>query len=445
MSDLRDRTLWIGFFLVLGLAAANFSCVKRVKEEEPRTLGEYEEVSIDPFGMYFRGYCLPFELGEISIYSRIPGFNESIESLAFLSSNEIAGVTETGKVFICEVDDESVTQIAALNEPGRILAHNSNEFLVYSEYHTDEPEDRWYIRLAGMNKNGEIYWNHEDMTMPSGDIYGHLNFDGEDYIIVDGDNENSIGLFRLLPDGSRFDLFDSDVGTYLYGQMIKDTQIIWFTCMDGPLISVKDDSGYSRSQKWNIYWNYGLDMMILDQGNRIVGFNIWGTADGINKGLVILEQGDAEPVVVEYDLSFNLDRLSASNPIFSQCASNGDKVLILADRYLLKYVDGEISIWYDNLDDFADSYSITEEILEDGSMQVSIRLRDHRLYTDITGEQFLILQKGSLMYGGDEIQVLDLGGIVSRNIYFTPDFTRACISLSGGKIVVLDIQPATAD
>ncbi|MCX6646921.1 MAG: hypothetical protein NTY09_11310 [bacterium] len=442
---MKVKKFRIEMFLVLVLMSVNYSCAEKAAGEETRSLGEYEEVSIDPFGLMLRGNCLPFVLDGININTTIAVSNAKVTSMSFLNPNEIVCVTEEGKVFICEIDTGAVTQIASLSAPGRILAHNSNEFLVTSEYHTDEPEDRWYIRLACMNKNGEIYWNHENLTMPSGDIYGHPAFDGENYIMVDGDNDRSIGLFRLKSDGSDFELFDSDVGTYSYGQMIKDGQIIWFTCRSGPFISVRDETGYSRIQLWNTNWNNGLDMMILDRSNRLVGFKIGANPIGITNSLVILEKGDVEPIEVEYDLALNLVRPSASNPIFSQCASNSDNVLILADRYLLKYTDGAIKIWHDNLDDFADSYSTTEEILEDGTIQVSVNLNDSHIFTDITGEHFLILQRGSIMYGGDEIQVLDLGGIASRNIYFTPDYHRACLALDNGTIVVLDLETSNPE
>jgi hypothetical protein len=426
----------------------SFSCSKK----EVKEFGEYEEVSIGKMEMRVRGNCMPIELEGISVHSIIHVVDERITDLTFLTPNEIACITEEGKIFTIEVGSGSAIQIAdfmiGIHDPWSIFAHNEGELIVMSPSRKDRTDIPEAYFLACLDINGELYWKNENLTFPTPlSQFGTLFNDGTDYYLIAIDDNYSIGMFRVMGNGEVV-LAETDIGTgNLFGIYQGYNQFFWLNPWNGPYFSNRTSSGYSRMEPWNRRWTDGLDWPLLDGADRFVGFRIHNTIEHISYSLIILEKGEFLPAVVDYNQELNLDIAfyGCLWPTSPACSSNGEIIVIMTTHYLLKYFNGNLEIWHDNIDDYNDGYNAYEIILGDGSTPFISPMAVSEMLTDATCEHFLIRQLGSIMFGGDEIEIIDLGEKITSDIQFTPDFKRACLALEDGSIVVLDIEGTPVD
>ncbi len=437
--------LQIGFFILLISILMSFSCAKK----EVKEFGEYEEVSIDWMDMRVRGNCMPIELEGISVHSTIHVADERITDLTFLTPNEIACITAFGKIFICDIDTGSVKQIADFMESlitWKLIPHNHNELLVVSrDFQSGSSES---YNLACMDKDGGIYWHDDNLNFPSGVAYPGPFFDGDDYYFMDKTDADNISLYKLNSDGNVILQFNIFGQANVDLQMTDDQKFYWIDLSAGPYYSVRDDEGYSDLTLWNTGWDGGLMLRIVDTSEKIIGFKFDSGPEGDFSNLIILEMGDEKPIDIDFNRDLDLDLREIFSPWYSnwRCASDGDTVVFTSTHYLLKYQTGELEIWHDNLQDYGDNWEIWPTL---GSQGDAVEYRDvlsiRSLFTDHDSSHFIMLFQKAILYGGDEIEVIDLPETISTDLQFTPDFQRACLALEDGSIVVLDIEGTPVD
>ena len=434
-------------FILLAVIVGVLSCADKA-EDEVRCFGEYEEVSIGGMDMMIRGNCMPVILEGVSINSILPVSDDKLEGITFLTENEIAYVTLDGKVLIYDIDSGSTTQIAdfMLPEiPSSILAHNQDELILYYKELEAEESDTKLWNIACINRDGTMYWYDRSLLTPLAQDCLGLFFDNDDYYFIKREERDQYGMYTLNSFGDVS--LESNIGSpgSLYMKFPVNRRFFWFGPMRGPYVTEKEDSGYLELYQLNHRWDAGILWPIIDCNNRFIGTNTEHDADGLGYlgVLIILEEGNNLPVTVNYDALLDLDHYRYQGIWKSTrlCASNGETIVLTSTHYLLKYSDGEIEIWHDNLDNFSDSQT-TRHSDDSGSMEVvySDSLDIRGLTIDRECEHFLIRLTQSLLYGSDEIEAIDLGEKISSDIHFTPDFRRACLALQNGSIVVLDLE-----
>jgi hypothetical protein len=148
---------------------------------------------------------------------------------------------------------------------------------------------------------------------------------------------------------------------------------------------------------------------MVDGAGRFIGFRFETDANGQTASLVILERDTHSPETINYDAELGLNLFSGEQmpTINALCASNGDAILFTSTKYLMKYSEDGLTIWHDNLDDYLDSMSIFGLTAPDGVVRAAIdNFFMWGLFCDKTCEHFIILQPGSVMFGGDEIDMI---------------------------------------
>jgi hypothetical protein len=451
---MRVRKFRIEMFLVLVLMSVNYSCTKVEAEEGTPSLGEFEEVSIDRYDMLARGNCMPISLGNVTVISTIQGMEQRITDLAFLTTNEIACVTSSGKVFICQVDSGSVSQIADFGDSvysWKLLPHNRSEMLLNTWVnHPDRGEE--FYDFACMDKEGTVYWHNDNLILPSKIVYPGPIYDGDDYLFMDVDNNHNISLYRLDSSGD-IEIAYANVaeGSGIYPFQYTDF-IVWQGNFSGPYYIKKIENGYSPISLWNSGWDTGSKVWILDPRDRLIGFQRKYLPDGEAGSLIILEKDGSEPEIVDYDSDLGLDIFQTFAGWYSNwhCASDGETIVFTSTHYILRYSNNGLEIWHDNIEEYGDNSGtcITQHYTEEGSYTES-EIRDvlqiKCFYVDRNCENFIMLLNKAILYGSDEINEIDFDHDITTDIQFTPDFSRACVGLGNGSIVVLDLETSNPE
>ena len=437
----------IKYLCLLVVIVAAFSCAEKA-EDEIRSFSEYEEVSIDKYDMLVRGNCMPIELEGVSIKSIIPVNIGGVADMVFMTPNEIACVSRAGKVFICYIDSESIVQIADFREElssWQLHPHNQNELLLVGREILQDRSGEIY-HVAFMNKEGRIFWQNDQLSLPSKTVSpGPVYFGGE-YVFMDSDEDENNSLYRLNYGGSlEIAYADFGKGRILFPAPYENC-IAWIGNFSGPYYIEKNESGYSNLTNWNIGWDAGLRSCI-DENGRMIGIQSEYTLDGEVGSLIILEKDGADSLVVNFDDDLDLDIFHFGSDWQSNhhCASNGEKIVFTATHYVLSYTENGLAIWHNNLEDYGDNWTTsTQMYMHEGGNDISIEIRDvleiRSFYMDHDCENFIMILRKAILYGGDELEVIDFEEGLGRNIHFTPDFQRACVALENGSIVVLDLE-----
>lgn len=411
----------------------------------PRDFGDYTEVSIDHNEMYVRGNCLPVEIAGVSIHSNIHVTDDKITDIFFWGQNKIAVMTDRGKLLSCDFSAGSIDEVIDLGVPNISYyaeAVNCDEALIINPGADFEIGVSTSYGVTCVDKWGTILWDHTEVTGNDEMRLTGPFFDGSDFYFA-GRSDN-LELFRLESDGevSLSDTTFDDIG-YQVITMAAENRFYWVNCNNGPYYSDRDEVGYSMMIPWTLAWDRGLHEPILDQAGRFIGFNLEDNEDGRISELVILEKETHSPIVLDYQNELGLDIVDeeARKPQNALCASNGETILFTSGDYLMKYSESGLEVWHDDLDDYIDSMSVFDLTGPDMVSRVAIdNLFMWELFCDKTCEHFIILQPGSVMFGGDEIELIDFGSKIATPIQFRPDFRHACFGLDDGSIVVLNIE-----
>jgi hypothetical protein len=418
--DLRksERLISKAILYILTLSLCFIGCNK--------SMGPPEPVCFDGFDMLVRGNCLPGRLENVSINTSVQVADEPVKGVAFLSPTEVIAVTESGVIISYKIETHETTTIANLGKNlkvnWRIKARNHNDFVaikgpdIYSSA----------LQITALNRNGSIYWsspnNPEDISYwvsTGGDYYGTCDNSKDKLQLW---SVNGSGDLRMLRE------FQEDMDS-LYFHLPIEQGILFFGLQSGPYLLDKS-TNYTTMGLWHLGWDSGFVHPVYDQKSRLCGCRENWETEGTRRQseLVILDRALPEPVVVPFTRILGLEEYDVMNPPKPDnynVASNGNTVAIEYSHYILTYDDGELKIWFDNLNDYKES---GDDALWGGP-----------IFIDSGCEHFLMKTNSKLLYGGSTIKTIDFHGLSYSDIVFSGGFERAAIGIEEGSIMIFDL------
>jgi len=352
------------------------------------------------------GQCLPFEIGEVRISGSIDVSDSEVMDLCFTSDDELIVVTRAGEVSSCSISQNQCVNMIELDEGyWRLRALSSDALVVW------EPDENAEYRCY--TRRGDLVWSYRcegTVGMPIIDgsslLVPRKRPDGQSDVVVlhrDGQVSQTIDLgVRVL-----FDLLPSDIGV-----LVLDRHT-------APQVLARSEAGYILEPWMNGSLQGVARNSTCDSAGRLVSLEMADTQ------LRIVDPTSAavESVLVwgkEVDGQWQEE---FPFPDYSMIASNGETVAILQPNRLLKYADGQLTVWIDNFN----------------RLGFDLHMRD--FVVDSPCSHFLVLEPDGMLVGGDQVQRLSFDGSVPvwNDFEFSPDRRTAAVGTSEGKVIIIEM------
>ena len=363
------------------------------------------------FDMLTHGNCLPFNVSTIMVDSVIPLSSTAIEDLCIIDGYRTYAVTSDGELLSCDRNTESVSRIYTLgrgmwgscasNENGFLLI-KGNEGILGS---SDDPQPAFCF-----SSNGQRLWKLSDV----GDARP-VYYNGK-YIFARDSDETGLQLFSMSEGGIRLvQSFDSSYMGVAFLLPSADG-LLTLGFGHGPFL-ITSDSGRYEANLWNENWDQGVFHAVIDPSDRICSLQ----NDPV--GLVVLEKDGAEPLVVPYtdDLSLPTEWVP-DPPAPGLVASNGSVVIVRYLNYLLRYDQGAMTIWREDLNKLAGAAVIGT------------------LYIDLTATKTILPIDGYVLLVGKSVEKIPFPGHRSTGLVFSESFEQAVFGTEEGNLVTISFS-----
>lgn len=431
---------------------------------QPSSLGEYKETCISGLDLITQGNSIPVQLDRVEFVKTIHVTDKNLINCVFLTDDDLVAVDEWGSVYHVTISAESVKEIAHLtsnngfwdlkqDQPDEtswhlsIVPHTESKFLVVDAWKEGSPQEEGYSIWA-MDINGTVLWSNPHLETPDKTYHGPIFYYSDGYRIISEDENNEFIICEVRKPGV-LDVVSDPLGdsSSLFFHIPIPDGITWMSPRKGPYFSQIAGGEYERMASWSPGYDDGLVGPKYDPDGIWFGYKDTEYIYNEKSNFVVLKKGEPAKVykfVDDLSLdSYKIDSVWAWNKVSS--SSNG-RIVFGWLHYLLKIENDEISIWHDDLDIYADGKIGVTTIGPDGKISETwdaLVIKD--VYLDTTGKKFIMLLDKSILYGGDELELLKLDSDIRSGLSFTPDYSRAFLLSSKGDIVILDVISTPSD